>query len=93
MEFELFEEDLVDAGFPISDIISTKYSVDDNGFFEVSDDGESELVFTRNKKRHFTFTLPDEVVYKNWDKEDSGYIRPCPAYIAFGEKLLRFFFP
>jgi len=93
MEFELFEEDLADAGFPISDIIKTKYSINENGFFVASDDGEFDLVFKRNKSRGFSFTLPDEVVYKYWDKEDSGYIRPCPAYIGFGRKMLKFFFP
>ncbi len=93
MEFELFEEDLTDAGFPISDEIKTKYSVDEDGFFDVCDDGEFDLVFKRNKSRGFSFTLPDEVVYKYWDKEDSGYIRPCPAYIGSGPKMIRFFFP
>ena len=93
MDFELSEEDLVEAGFPISDVIKTRFSVDDNDIFYIHDNCEYELIFTRNKQNGFTYTIPDDILFKHWRIEDSVYKRPFPAYIGMGHKSITFLYP
>ncbi len=93
MDFEISEEELVDAGFPISDVIKTRFSVDENDVFDIFDKGEYELTFTRNKDNGFTYTIPDEILFKHWRIEDSAYDRPSPAYICWGNKGISFLYP
>ena len=93
MDFELSEEDLVEAGFPISDIINTRFSVDEDDVFDIYDEGMYELTFTRNKDNGFTYTIPDDILFKHWRKEDSIYDEPFPAYIFMGNKGISFLYP
>ena len=95
MDFELSEEELVDAGFPISDVIHTKLSVDkESGYFwTICDEGDWDLTITRNKDNGFTYTIPDEILFKYWNEEESGEKRPLPAYIVMGGKCIEFIFP
>lgn len=94
MDFEISEEDLVDAGFPISDIIKTRFAVDENDIFDISEKGEYDIEFRRNKDNGFTYTIPDDILFKHWSKEDSVYYeKPSPAYICMGNKGISILFP